>query len=912
MTDAPLATVVAGAAPGSPGSHSQWSAVLKQLDLSDGATPNISDAMSAKKRGRPKAAATNTKDLDPAPSAKDKSLIPMPVVPHGKPKSKAQKEPVMKWCYVCEKETTDWQTKAECRPCNNDKEAAVRDAKAQKQTDALKIIMSGGKPSIGHWIRTWRVKCGPSLGSGNKRGGFAFAKYSEERGQVLETTDRDQKLMKTKTEFIEYFKGKGMTPEWGEEEYKRRLVDDRYLKGLDPDCGLPTMQCTGVQERGSQANTQFLKSAVHMDTKAKANPRASDIAQLMDGLGSDMASAATTFDLLQKKDFLNTSVEYKGGERNSMTATDYLMGLQEASDGSKIEGESKPDSSAVAAADALCQASPAKTAFWDVDTVRDDSKSKLLKTYEAQRQVLELLANDITEATAGCELQLRQQRSLFLSRWQTLVSRGKLLMAVIGTEDELKSYKDNLLKDNRDKAHEDPAKRFPGLTADQLPSLRTMKSLEEFINTIEGKVCSAAELETFQDEVKQRKEALEFVCVVCRSAVSGFQSAKRTFEKDVESQKLKSDAAAKKQAVQAVVKRNQKKPNSEGDPHSLFSMDLRSEVEIADSKDIVGSSRWTLPWIHRNCEAVLDATNKQPLRLNSLVFKANFNKAASSFDIRILKGANAIRSDVLSSGPSASDLLCDTEEGKDQLHIFGLKRSQENVALSPNSCGALLGLTEPRSTMDIFAFEFLEMKRYIEENGCLDEGSTASYQDVVEWVREDIVDVTAAMPAIPPVYRGSIAQGDLLSLPPGWLFGLHSTGQQNSFGISVSWLVGTDRAASFFKYLTEAMTDVKCDAATSVRAIFAQLEPFVPTSPAVATPVASAQSAGAVCSEAVAITYIIKLYLCCFVTYSMARHKNAVSLRLQHQSINTNMNHKPGRWDSTARWGRRFSKGFGR
>ena len=122
-----------------------------------------------------------------------------------------------------------------------------------------------------------------------------------------------------------------------------------------------------------------------------------------------MASAATTFDLLQKKDFLNTSVEYKGGERNSMTATDYLMGLQEASDGTKIEGESKPDSSAVAAADALCQASPAKTAFWDVDTVRDDSKSKLLKTYEAQRQVLELLANDITEATAGCELQLRQQ-----------------------------------------------------------------------------------------------------------------------------------------------------------------------------------------------------------------------------------------------------------------------------------------------------------------------------------------------------------------------------------------------------------------------------------------------------------------------------------------------------------------------
>ena len=65
-------------------------------------------------------------------------------------------------------------------------------------------------------------------------------------------------------------------------------------------------------------------------------------------------------------------------------------------------------------------------------------------------------------------------------------------------------------------------------------------------------------MEAFQDEVRKQKEMLEFVCVVCRSAVGGFQAARRTFEKDQGSQKLKVEAAAKKQAQLAVAKKHQK------------------------------------------------------------------------------------------------------------------------------------------------------------------------------------------------------------------------------------------------------------------------------------------------------------------------------------------------------------------
>ena len=123
-------------------------------------------------------------------------------------------------------------------------------------------------------------------------------------------------------------------------------MDDRWLKGFDPDCQLQTVKCHGVQERGSKNNVQYVDKAVEQHTKAKLNPKASDIAQLMGGLGSDMASSETLFEAPQKKDFLNTSVEFKAGVRNSMTATDYLMHLQEAK-AAEAEG---PEPSAGAAA----------------------------------------------------------------------------------------------------------------------------------------------------------------------------------------------------------------------------------------------------------------------------------------------------------------------------------------------------------------------------------------------------------------------------------------------------------------------------------------------------------------------------------------------------------------------------------
>ena len=50
--------------------------------------------------------------------------------------------------------------------------------------------------------------------------------------------------MLTKKEFIDAYEAKGMPRSWGESEWARRLNDDAYTKGVDPECHLITMAAT--------------------------------------------------------------------------------------------------------------------------------------------------------------------------------------------------------------------------------------------------------------------------------------------------------------------------------------------------------------------------------------------------------------------------------------------------------------------------------------------------------------------------------------------------------------------------------------------------------------------------------------------------------------------------------------------
>ena len=68
-----------------------------------------------------------------------------------------------------------------------------------------------------------------------------FIEFIEHRsGQRNEVAAR----MLTKKEFVTLYEAKGMTAAWGDTEWNRRCCDETYKKGVDPECGLMTMQAT--------------------------------------------------------------------------------------------------------------------------------------------------------------------------------------------------------------------------------------------------------------------------------------------------------------------------------------------------------------------------------------------------------------------------------------------------------------------------------------------------------------------------------------------------------------------------------------------------------------------------------------------------------------------------------------------
>ena len=79
-------------------------------------------------------------------------------------------------CYLCEQDTDDWGTKAECRPCNNDKESAERDAKRQNEGEYFKEVCNDVQ-LLREFLAEWRKECGPARGRGNRRGGFKFGRF---------------------------------------------------------------------------------------------------------------------------------------------------------------------------------------------------------------------------------------------------------------------------------------------------------------------------------------------------------------------------------------------------------------------------------------------------------------------------------------------------------------------------------------------------------------------------------------------------------------------------------------------------------------------------------------------------------------------------------------------------------------
>ena len=78
-----------------------------------------------------------------------------------------------------------------------------------------------------------------------------------------------------------------MPKDWGRQEFRRRLSQPtQWRSGIDPDCGLPTVQLHGSVETEVYKD-KGRRDTVVFHTAGKKNPRASDVSSMIGALGKD-------------------------------------------------------------------------------------------------------------------------------------------------------------------------------------------------------------------------------------------------------------------------------------------------------------------------------------------------------------------------------------------------------------------------------------------------------------------------------------------------------------------------------------------------------------------------------------------------------------------------------------------------
>ena len=340
-----------------------------------GAPPPVPAAHSAQRPPRSSPAAANG-DAEGGPAAK-----------------RAAKRKVAAFCYICRCMTDDWTSKAECRLCNNDKEAAKRDCVRQNQKNYFEEL-SKDKEALGAFVRSWVAEIGPSRGFGNIRGGFKFAVYRESLRKTTESVRGQEKVLKTKIEFRDAMVAKGMTPEWALREFdRRRSRPDIWEQDDDPDCSLPRVQMHGKTKReDNEINAK--DQAVVAETSQQRNPTAAKFEALLQGFAETAGAAerAKTFELLREGKFADCTPEANASLVSNFSPRAFLEQLEEehakkvASAASS--GSAEPPALQLSTENAENNQN-GKQAFFDLGRFVADEKGKVDRTLTKLQQQLE-------------------------------------------------------------------------------------------------------------------------------------------------------------------------------------------------------------------------------------------------------------------------------------------------------------------------------------------------------------------------------------------------------------------------------------------------------------------------------------------------------------------------------------------
>ena len=336
-------------------------------------------------------------------------------------------------------------------------------------------------------------------------------------------------------------------------------------------------------------------------------------------------------------------------------------GRQQPSSGSDGTFDGKTVQSATATpSKSITSPAAKKEKYWDVDRSIEDERLKFRTQFDVVKQSASTCLTELNDSTAQCAEFQKTEPSIYAPRLASLESRGQLMAALLGTRTEFDEYRKRINKANENKsmAEVPAADRYPLTSKQHWDDLRVFEEVSAEIDSLGEGATSSAELAAATDKWLAKKSLLGHCVKVCNSAVAGFTAAKRTSDKAAQNweKKAKAKAAAKAKQL-AKAKSSKAKPTDDEAVANIFKVDLRNHVGVSE---LTGPpTSWDKPWVTHDCSVVSEIQEKNPLRLNLLVCKANLMQGSQQSDVKKVGHTAALREELMSWGPNHDGRVLD-------------------------------------------------------------------------------------------------------------------------------------------------------------------------------------------------------------------------------------------------------------
>lgn len=284
---------------------------------------------------------------------------------------------------------------------------------------------------------------------------------------------------------------------------------------------------------------------------------------------------------------------------------------------------------------------------------------------------------------------------------------------------------------------------------------------------------------------------IKLVREACLTSIKGFLSARsrkqqheQRHEKKMQAQQL---AEQRKKAAESKGSIAKQKGASK---HAVFDLELAAHdsiLEVAqDTDNATGAS--STPVVFRASDVVKALADKNPCRLNMLVFKAGLmQQSGVDFEARVLRNATEVREALLTFCGDRATILMEGNDVLSQVYMTGVKRGHESVATELRSIATVRAMMSPATSTLMIMAPFAELAKHVASSFGMSDAAGVTLREIRRFFMELSQAELDTMATQCRLHHSVLQANDVIVIPAGYVVAEKATGIV-SLGVRINFV----------------------------------------------------------------------------------------------------------------------------